>query len=171
MRTLVAAALLALAAAALLAGSGAGQAADSACLADAERYCKGIPYGQGRVLTCLQSRWKDLSSACQQDIQQVQNRANEVASACAGDVWQYCNGVLPGGDRVRVCLWSRWDQLSSTCRDAWARIGEKAQALVDSCSADAEQVCPGVQPGGGRLFLCLKLNEGKVSTRCRSALR
>jgi len=171
MRSLVAAALLPAAAAALLVGSGAGQAADSACLTDAERYCKGIPYGEGRVLTCLQSRWKDLSSACQQDIQQVQNRANEITSACSGDVWQYCKGVMPGGDRVRVCLYSRWDELSSTCRDGWARLVEKAQELADNCSADAQQVCPGVQSGGGRLFLCLKLNEGKVSTRCRSALR
>ena len=172
MRTVVGVMLVSAAAAALLvAGSGTGRAADSACLADAERYCKGIPYGEGRVLTCLQTRWSELSSACQQDIQQVQNRANEVTSACSPDVWQYCRGVVPGGDRVRVCLYSRWDQLSTTCRDAWARISEKAQELVDHCSQDAQQVCPGVQPGGGRLFLCLKLNEGKVSSRCRSALR
>src|SRR3954468_18228023 len=64
--------------------------ADSACIPDVQRYCSAIPIGEGRVLTCLQARWRDLAGACQQEIQQIQKRANEVTSACTGDVWQYC---------------------------------------------------------------------------------
>jgi hypothetical protein len=144
---------------------------DSACLRDAERYCTGIPAGDGRVLTCLQSRWSDLSGACQQEIQQIQNRSREIDQACANDVWQYCANVAPGADRIRVCLWANWDRLSSTCRDKAAAVAEKAQRLWDGCSADIPRLCPGMKQGGGQIFLCLKAQESKTSSQCRSALR
>ena len=35
-----------------------------ACGADAKRFCKGIPQGQGRVLACLKSKEAELSPAC-----------------------------------------------------------------------------------------------------------
>jgi len=151
--------------------SAGGARADSACLSDAERYCSAIPIGEGRVLTCLQARWKDLSSACQQEIQAIQNRAREIDLACSTDVWQYCGNVTPGADRLRVCLWSHWDELSSTCRDMAAALAEKAQKLWDNCGADAERLCPGMKPGGGQIYLCLKAQESKASSQCRSALR
>ena len=35
-----------------------------ACKGDAETLCKGIPYREGRVLSCLKSRQSDLGTAC-----------------------------------------------------------------------------------------------------------
>jgi len=145
--------------------------ADSACLSDAQRYCAQIPIGEGRVLTCLQARWNELSGACQQEIQHIQNRAREIDQACSIDVWQYCRGVAPGADRIRVCLWSRWDDLSSTCREKAAEVAEKAQKLRDLCGPDIDRLCPGMRPGGGQIYLCLKAQESKTSGQCRSALR
>ncbi|HTO96355.1 MAG TPA: cysteine rich repeat-containing protein [Myxococcales bacterium] len=145
--------------------------ADSACLSDAQRYCAQIPIGEGRVLTCLQARWKDLSSACQQEIQRIQNRSREVDQACSNDVWSFCQGVVPGADRIRVCLVTRWDDLSSTCRDKVAEISEKAEKLRQDCAADVERLCPGLKPGGGQLWLCLKAQESKTSGACQAALR
>ena len=145
--------------------------ADSACLRDAERFCARIPYGEGRLLTCLQARWSELSSSCQQDLQQIQNKAREIDQACSADVWQYCNGVMPGGDRIKVCLWSNWDRLSSTCRDKAAEVAEKREKLQQLCPADIQNLCPGVNPGGGRIYLCLKAQESKVSLQCRPALQ
>jgi hypothetical protein len=145
--------------------------ADSACLKDADRYCAGIPYGEGRMLTCLQARWKDLSGACQQDIQRIQNASQQLTLACTSDVWQYCSGVVPGGDRIRVCLWARWSDLSSTCRDTLAAVAEKAQQLSDYCADDIDRLCPGIRPGGGQIYLCLKAQESKTSVWCRKALR
>jgi hypothetical protein len=145
--------------------------ADSACLADAKRFCGQIPIGEGRVLTCLQARWKDLSGQCQREIQEIQARAREINSACANDVWQFCANVAPGGDRVRVCLWSNWDNLSSTCREMAAQVAEKAQDLLDNCAGDLERLCPGLQPGGGQLYLCLKAQASKASSQCRRTLR
>ena len=144
--------------------------ADSACLPDAQRFCAGIPIGDGRVLTCLKARWKDLSSACQQDIQRVENRARQISNACAADVWQYCANVRPGQGRIRTCLWARWNDLSSTCREEAARVAEKSQQLWEKCSADAAALCPGMQPGGGLIYLCLKAQESKASSACRQEM-
>jgi hypothetical protein len=161
--------LVTLSVAALLPSSRA--RADSACIPDARRFCVGIPFGEGRVLTCLQARWRDLSGACQQEIQRVQNRARAINQACTADVWQYCQGVAPGADRIRVCLWSNWDNLSSTCRDTVAELADKAQKMSELCAADLERLCPGLKPGGGQLWMCLKAQESKVSSQCQTAIR
>lgn len=35
-----------------------------ACKSDAEKFCKGIPYREGHVLSCLKARQADLGPAC-----------------------------------------------------------------------------------------------------------
>ena len=157
--------------AAVLATASSTARADSACVKDAQKFCSRIPIGEGRVLTCLQTRWKDLSSACQQDIQRIQNAASEINLACANDVWQYCQNVAPGGDRIRVCLWSQWDNLSSTCRDKAAEVAEKAQNLADYCADDIDRLCPGMRAGGGQIYMCLKAQASKASSQCQRVLR
>ena len=145
--------------------------ADSACMKDAQRFCPTIPFGEGRVYTCLQARWMELSSACQNEIQQIQNRAAEINQACVTDLWQYCPNVAPGAGRLQACLVSRWDDLSSICRDKVAEVAEKAQGLQNYCADDTERLCNWVKPGGGQLFMCLKAQESKVSAQCRRVLR
>jgi hypothetical protein len=40
----------------------------------------------------------------------------------------------------------------------------------DACRADAEQLCQGIPPGGGRILACLRANQGKVSPGCKAEL-
>lgn len=44
------------------------------------------------------------------------------------------------------------------------------QALRNACAADVKAVCPGVQPGGGRILACIKANPDKISQPCMDAL-
>ena len=39
------------------------------------------------------------------------------------------------------------------------------------CKADAARLCPGVQPGGGKLLGCLKQHENEVSIGCAKELK
>jgi hypothetical protein len=39
-----------------------------------------------------------------------------------------------------------------------------------ACKADVDKLCPGVQPGGGRIIACLQANEAQVSAACKDAL-
>lgn len=39
-----------------------------------------------------------------------------------------------------------------------------------ACRADAQKHCAGMQPGGGRIAVCLKRHEAKLSADCQAAL-
>jgi hypothetical protein len=39
------------------------------------------------------------------------------------------------------------------------------------CKADAERICSGVAPGGGKIIACLKQHKDEVSVGCAKALK
>ena len=39
------------------------------------------------------------------------------------------------------------------------------------CKADVARLCPGVQPGGGRIIGCLKAHKMEVSIGCAKAIQ
>jgi hypothetical protein len=43
-------------------------------------------------------------------------------------------------------------------------------ALRGACREDVEQLCAGVQPGGGRIAQCLRDHQDRVSEGCKSAI-
>jgi hypothetical protein len=44
-----------------------------ACSADAEKYCKSIPPGHGRILSCLKGRESDLTPVCRAEYNRSKN--------------------------------------------------------------------------------------------------
>ena len=47
------------------------------------------------------------------------------------------------------------------------------QAVADAraaCETDIQKLCSGVQPGGGRIFACLKQHKDQVSDGCKQAV-
>ena len=47
----------------------------------------------------------------------------------------------------------------------------KAANPLAYCKADAERLCPGVEPGGGKLIGCLKQHENEVSIGCAKEIK
>ena len=45
------------------------------------------------------------------------------------------------------------------------------EAARTACSADLQQFCAGVQPGGGRMLACLKEHRDQVSPACKQAVK
>ncbi|MGA7198001.1 cysteine rich repeat-containing protein [Roseiarcus sp.] len=43
--------------------------------------------------------------------------------------------------------------------------------LTKYCKADAERLCPGTEPGGGRIVKCLKAHKMEVSIGCGKAIQ
>ena len=41
---------------------------------------------------------------------------------------------------------------------------------MSACKADAEKLCPGIQPGGGRLAGCFKEHKKDLSADCKKEL-
>lgn len=46
-----------------------------------------------------------------------------------------------------------------------------ARGALAACKADASKICPGVEPGGGRLIGCLKEHENDVTIGCAKELK
>lgn len=53
---------------------------------------------------------------------------------------------------------------------AAAQNQQTQRVLRDACFSDARNLCGTVQPGGGRLVLCLDANRAKLSPACAQAL-
>lgn len=53
---------------------------------------------------------------------------------------------------------------------ALAQGGPAAQKLRAACAQDIETLCPGVQPGGGRILQCLKGHQKEVTPECTAAI-
>src|SRR5258708_8219605 len=58
-----------------------------------------------------------------------------------------------------------------------ARAAQSAQAgdqqslaaIQAACAEDAQKLCAGLQPGGGRIVACLKEHKDSLSDRCKQA--
>jgi hypothetical protein len=49
-------------------------------------------------------------------------------------------------------------------------LAQQAEAMR-YCKADVARLCPGVQPGGGRIIACLKAHKEEMSIGCGKALQ
>jgi hypothetical protein len=45
------------------------------------------------------------------------------------------------------------------------------EGVMKYCKPDAERLCPGVEPGGGRIIGCLKAHKMEVSVGCAKTLQ
>jgi|SRR5471032_1377380 hypothetical protein len=53
---------------------------------------------------------------------------------------------------------------------AQAPSQQAVAAAAAACETDIQKLCPGVQPGGGRIFACLKQHKDQVSDVCKQAV-
>jgi hypothetical protein len=56
---------------------------------------------------------------------------------------------------------------SSLAQTPSPQISADVQA---ACASDVQNLCSGVQPGGGRIIACLKQHQAQVSDRCKQAI-
>ena len=91
-----------------------------ACKADAEKFCKDVKPGQGRIVRCMQAHENELSPACQDQIAADKEKAQEFRKACSPDAAKFCKDIKPGHGRIISCLKSHEAELSPQC-DAYFR--------------------------------------------------
>lgn len=65
-----------------------------------------------------------------------------VREACKADVTTLCQGIQPGGGRIKACLKSNKDKLSPTCKSA---IAAMAQARRAAKAASQQPTAPSTQ--------------------------
>lgn len=89
---------------------------------------------------------------------------------CFNDAMRLCPNVPAGGGDIVRCLKAQEPALSPACRQKLMTPQQVAEEVVDACRGDAARVCPGVQPGNGRIAACLRANMLQLSGPCINAL-
>jgi len=142
--------------------------AQDACKADAEKLCKDIPPGEGRIIGCLKSHESDLSAACKEQLAAGNARRERVKAACKPDAEKFCQGIQPGDGHLAACLKSHESELAPSCHEIVGKVEARIHEVHEACKADAAKFCQETQPGGGRIRACLKSHEADLSEPCKA---
>jgi hypothetical protein len=94
-----------------------------ACFSDYMTFCRGVPFGGGRVLNCLNANADQLSQTCFQALTARGLAYAGALKSCRADYERFCPGVPPGWGRGLQCMQSHVSELSSQCRTALQRDG------------------------------------------------
>lgn len=91
--------------------------------------------------------------------------------ACANDIAKFCKDVPPGEGRVARCLYENRDGVSDGCKRQADKMITRALQVHTDCVDDAQQFCSEVQPGQGRIAMCLNEHRDSLSEACRGHVK
>lgn len=97
-------------------GPGDKQRRSGPCSADAQKLCKDVKPGQGRVFECLIQHEGELAPACKDHLTVAKERRKQF-SVCKEDREKFCKGIEPGKGRIAVCMHQNLDKLSEACKN------------------------------------------------------
>jgi hypothetical protein len=100
-----------------LAGGVSAEEKDRPCMADAEKLCKGVEKGEGRIAKCLKEHENEVSAACKENIGKMKEKIKDVAEACKDDAAKVCKDIKPGEGRILRCLKQHEGELSPACKE------------------------------------------------------
>jgi hypothetical protein len=126
----------------------------SACRADYQRSCAGVPTGGAAALNCLEKNKSKLSAGCQQAVDAVGGGA---ATSAAGGAPAAAATAAPAAAAPVLTLRPM-------------RPREELLVLRSSCGGDVRALCGTVPPGGGRVVRCLATQATSLSPACKEVL-
>ena len=86
---------------------------------------------------------------------------------CRADVARLCPDAK-GRQAIHACMKDKADQVSAECKAKWADIKQRVEAAIEACKPDVEKFCQDVQPGHGRVAVCLRAHEAELSDACKA---
>lgn len=96
--------------------------------------------------------------------------AEETARPCKDDAAKLCQGIKPGGGAVAKCLKEHSSELSPACKKNISKAKKKAREVKEACKDDAQRLCEGIKPGGGKIVQCLKQHEDELTAECKEKM-
>lgn len=97
--------------------------------------------------------------------------SQENAGSCRADVERFCPQAQGNPKAATDCLLDHQKDISDACYDKLKQQmsrgdGEAAPRNGGACKRDAESLCQGIQPGGGRIVNCLLDHQNELSDAC-----
>jgi hypothetical protein len=131
----------------------------SACRADYQRTCAGVPTGGAAALNCLEKNKSKLSAGCQEAVSAA---SSGTATAAAGGAPATTATVTPGAAAAAT------PEPALMLRPMRPR--EELFVLRSACGGDVRALCGGIAPGGGRIVQCLATQAASLSPACKGIL-
>src|SRR2546430_1372541 len=134
----------------------------SECRSDYEAHCSSVPPGGAASLQCLQKNMSSLAPGCQSAVRAVEVPAEPKAeskpeTAPAATAATPSPGAAPATAPAALALRPM-------------RPREVLFVLRSACGGDVRALCPGVEPGGGRIIECLATQAASLSPACQGVL-
>ena len=128
----------------------------SACRADYQKVCAGVPTGGAPALQCLEKNKAKVSAPCQQAVNAASG--GTATPAAAGAPAAATPGAAAPAAAPTVLVLRPM------------RPREELFVLRSACSGDVRSLCGGVAPGGGRIIQCLATQAASISPACKQVL-
>jgi len=127
----------------------------SACRSDYPKVCAGVPTGGAPALQCLEKNKSKLSAGCEKAVAAASSGTPSTAGAAATGATAGTNPAAPAAAPLVLRP---------------MRPREVLFVLRSACGGDVRALCPGVDPGGGRIIECLATQSASLSPDCRGVL-
>ncbi|KAG1672451.1 hypothetical protein FOA52_013237 [Chlamydomonas sp. UWO 241] len=127
------------------------------CRTDVANLCPDAELGQGEEVACLETKRRDVSWECQDQLFRADQEAGDdirlsvrLFNKCLQDYRRFCRDVDPGHMRVQECLEDNMDQakFSAGCKEELDNILAERVAdfrldtpLRDACETDIQDTC------------------------------
>jgi hypothetical protein len=133
----------------------------SACRADYQKVCAGVPTGGAPALQCLEKYKSKVSPGC----------ATAVSAATGGGGAAPAAGGVPAADTATAGAASPGAAAPPPALVLRPmRPREQLFVLRSACGADVRSLCAGVEVGGGRVIQCLASQAASLSPACKDVL-
>lgn len=163
-----------------------------ACTKEIQTFCKDIPHGHARIITCLQEHDEDdqMTPECKAEVKRDEIREAEdyrlnyrLNKACDNEIDELCPDVCSPfqgqacGGTVIACLKEKQENITSDdCKSELFKTEVKESkdvrndaVLKEACQDDMNQFCADITPGGGKVHDCLSAHKEELSPKCKEA--
>jgi hypothetical protein len=130
----------------------------SACRSDYPKVCAGVPTGGAPALQCLEKNKSKLSAGCEKAVAAASGGTPSTAAAAATEATASTNPAASAAPAAAPLMLRPM------------RPREVLFVLRSACGGDVRALCPGVDPGGGRIIECLATQSASLSPDCRGVL-
>eukprot|EP00242_Pyramimonas_sp_CCMP2087_P000757 CAMPEP_0198232122 /NCGR_PEP_ID=MMETSP1445-20131203/115560_1 /TAXON_ID=36898 /ORGANISM="Pyramimonas sp., Strain CCMP2087" /LENGTH=884 /DNA_ID=CAMNT_0043912773 /DNA_START=630 /DNA_END=3284 /DNA_ORIENTATION=- len=161
-----------------------------ACTKEIQTFCKDVPHGHARIITCLQEHDEDdqMSPECKAEVKRDEIREAEdyrlnyrLNKACDAEIDELCPDVCSPfqgqacGGTVITCLKEKQDNITSEdCKSELFKTEMKESKdwrndaqVKEACADDVNQFCADISPGGGKVHDCLSSHKEELSPKCK----